>query len=114
MSEEPVTESFEFAGTRFTRRGRFIEMETDRTPEEQQEMDDILAKLRGEAEERITTATRELEVELGKYRSFDILSNLMMAELAIDPETYKEWSHQGSQAQCRVRDSTCPEGRIPI
>ena len=37
-------------------------------------------------------------MELGKYPTFDILSNLMIAELAIDPETYKEWSHQGSQA----------------
>ena len=98
MSEEPDTESFEIAGTRFTRHGRFVEVETDRTPEQQLEIDSALAKSRDEAEECIATATRELEVELSKYRSFDVLSNLMLVELAANPEAYKEWSHQGSQA----------------
>ena len=98
MSEEPAIESFEIAGTRFTRHGRFVHVESDRTPEQQEEMDAILARSRDEAEERIATATRELEVELGKYPTFDILSNLMIAELAVDPETYQEWSHQGNQA----------------
>ena len=98
MSEEPDFESFEIAGTRFTRHSRFVEVETHRTPEQQEEMDAVLAKLGDEAEERVATATRELEVELRKYPSFDILSNLMLVELAADPETYKEWSHQGSQA----------------
>lgn len=98
MGEEPVDESFEIAGTRFTRHGRFVEAETHRTPEQQLEIDSALAKSRDEAEECIATATRELEVELSKYRSFDVLSNLMLVELAANPETYKEWSHQGSQA----------------
>ena len=98
MSENPIDESLGLAGASFTQRGRFTEIETHRTPEQQRAMDAVLAVSRDEAGESIDTATRELEVELGKYHSFDVLSNLMIAELAIDPETYREWSHQGSQA----------------
>ena len=98
MSEEPVAESFEIAGTRLTRDGRLIQARTHRTPEQQKEMDAAIAKLRDGAEERIATATHELEVELSRYPSFDILSNLMIVEMAYDPETYKEWSHKGLQA----------------
>ena len=98
MSEEPDFESFEIAGTRFTRQGRFMHVEAHRTPEQQQEMDAIRNRLEDEAEECIASATRELEVELSKYPSFDILSNLMIVEMAYDPETYKEWSHKGLQA----------------
>ena len=98
MSEEPAIESLEIAGTHFTRHGRFLYAETHRTPEQQDEMDALLARLRDEAKERLITATRELEVELSKYHSFDILSNLMVVELAHDPETWQEWSHKGVQA----------------
>ena len=96
MSDEAATESFEIAGARFTRHGRLTEIETHRTPEQQRAMDAALAASRQQAEKRIAAATREIERELGKYRSFDILSNLLVAGMATD-ETYKGWSHQVNQ-----------------
>lgn len=40
----------------------------------------------------------ELEKLLEEYDSFDIIANLSFMNLSADPETYKEYAHEGLQA----------------
>ncbi|MEQ9379704.1 MAG: hypothetical protein RJP95_02490 [Pirellulales bacterium] len=52
----------------------------------------------------------EIEGILAKYNSFDILSCFSFIELAVDPETYREWSHDGLFAAVEYVALLCLKG----
>ena len=77
--------------------GRHIIMNTHRSPEEHKSLMADLRELRASLPETLRQEVKQLEELLLKYNSFDLLANLMFLEVFIDPETYKEYSHEGMQ-----------------
>lgn len=84
-------------GFRISLRDRAITIGATRTPEEHLQLMADLANSRDETRDLIRAKSHELEEELARYPTFDILAQISFAELHINPETYKEWAHDGLQ-----------------
>lgn len=82
----------------FGRKGRFIFQVNENTPEQQQE---FLAQLK-EASIQLTPEIErdiaELEELLLDYNPLDMIANAVLRNCVYDPETYREYSHDGNQA----------------
>ena len=78
--------------------GRFVHISAHRSPEEQVELTTTMASsepmLRAELKEK----AQALQDKLSKYDTFQVLSALSLMNHLADPETYKEWSHEGRPA----------------
>jgi hypothetical protein len=80
------------------RKGRFILTDTSRTEEEHRALLRGLAEQKDELSASIETQVEELETILSQYNPFDIIGNIWFANTITDPETYKEYEHEGSLA----------------
>jgi len=80
------------------RKGRFIIAESSRTEEEQRALLKNLAEQRDALKATIENRVKELEAILNQYDPFDIIGNIWLANAIIDPETYKEYAHEGNDA----------------
>jgi len=85
-------------GFRMERTGRVIVTDTRRSASEQREIMTSLAKLRDVQPQSITRQVEELEEILSRYDPLDVIANFSFANLMVDPETYKEYAHEGLQA----------------
>jgi len=85
-------------GFRMERRGRVIITDTHRTGEQHREILRRLAELHKSLPQTIESDAKELEALLSKFNSFDIIANVTFMNMVTDPETYKEYSHEGMQA----------------
>jgi hypothetical protein len=80
------------------RKGRFILIDTSRTEAEHRALLKGLAEQEDELIASIETQVEELEAILSQYDPFDIIGNIWFANTIVDPETYKEYEHEGSLA----------------
>ncbi len=85
-------------GFRIEKHGRFIVVQTNRTPEEQKQVMKNLCDLSKTLPGSIKEKAKKLEKELSKFNSFDIISHISRINLFSDPETYKEYSQEGCVA----------------
>jgi len=92
------TDVIEGFGFRIERHGRFIFMQTNRTPEQQRYLMTKLKEASKILPEEIKKKAQELGETLSRFNSFDIISQISLANLFINPETYKEPSHEGRPA----------------
>jgi len=84
-------------GIRIERHGRFVYFDTHRSEEEHKEILSAFASLHTKLEKDIPKKAKQLRKQLRDYNSFDIMANLSLINLFLDPETYKEYAHEGLQ-----------------
>lgn len=84
-------------GFRMERFGRVIITDTHRTEEQHREILRRLAELHESLPQTIENDAKELEGILRRFNSFDIIANISLMNVFVDPETYKEYSHEGMQ-----------------
>ncbi|MFC1848004.1 hypothetical protein ACFLXV_01680 [Chloroflexota bacterium] len=82
-------------GFRLERRGRHIIFDTNRTEAEHQEIVKTLAEMRIPLEERIKEKAEALRSTLRRFNSYDVIANMSLVNLSYNPETYKEYAHEG-------------------
>lgn len=95
---EELVDCLEGPGFEMLQKGRFILQRNTRSPDEHK---DFVGQIRAERSEllaSIESKSREIEALLHDFDSFDILASLALFESAIDPESYKEWEHEGLSA----------------
>ena len=85
-------------GIELRRHGRLTSVEVSRTPEEHRKMQEQLCQYAKTLPSEIDKIAASLKEELRRFNSFDILANLFFANLWFDPDTYKEYSHEGKSA----------------
>lgn len=88
--EKPPDEIFHGPGFTMTRRGRFIETRTHRSPREQEELKRRMWGSRPKILDEIKSRNTELEGIIRKYTSFDLVANLFLRCCAHDPDDYVE------------------------
>lgn len=86
----PPDDVFEAPGFRMTRYGRFVEMQTHRSPHEQAQLLQAVWESRQETRTRIQRATDELSTLIAKYSSFDLVANLWLRHGLVNADEYKE------------------------
>ena len=91
-------EAFEGFGFSMARYGRLISSQTHRSPEEQRELMTRLKKFGKELPDISKDIVKKIENNLSGYNSFDIIANISVANLIINPDTYKEYAHMGLSA----------------
>jgi hypothetical protein len=97
-SLEEFDEIFSGRGFTIARKGRFLLFRTARTEEEQKALLQDLADYRSVLSDSIEQQVQELEELLSRYEPFDIIGNISFANAILDPETYKEYEHEGNDA----------------
>jgi hypothetical protein len=90
MKRIPADEVFQAPGLTMQRRGRYVEIDTHRTPEQQAQLLAAIAEARPRMRADIEQATQQLEQLLHKYTSFDLVGHLWLTHGLFDIETYKE------------------------
>lgn len=88
-------EVFEGPGFRMERHGRFIYTETNRTPEEQEELVGRIANSAVPIRTGLIAAVEGLQTRLANHDTFTVLAALSLVNHLIDPETYQENTHKG-------------------
>jgi hypothetical protein len=73
-----------------SRRGRFLELRTNRTPEQQRELNRRMREARPEILATIEQKTAELLAIVHKYTSLDLVANLLLRDIFHNPDTYVE------------------------
>jgi hypothetical protein len=86
---------FERAGFRMERRGRFITLQTHRTPEEHKRFVKQIAESRPHLMAEIEKATQELIEIVHRFNSLEVLAQLWFINSVGDPNKYKEYSYEG-------------------
>ena len=89
-NEPPDDDVLEGPGFRMVRRGRHIELKTQRSPDEQRELLQRMRESRPKILDGIRSKTAEFVDILHKYTSFDLVANLFLLDVAHDPDEYKE------------------------
>jgi len=79
-SEKPPDDVFSGPGFKMVRRGRFLELTTNRSPEEQRELTRRIQKSRPQILAEIESKTTELRQIIHKYTSLDLVANLLLRE----------------------------------
>jgi hypothetical protein len=77
-------------GFTMKRRGRFLELKTRRSPEEQRELRKRMWESRPAILAEIQSKTAEFISILHKYTSLDLVANLLLHNVIHDPNEYKE------------------------
>lgn len=90
-------EVVEGPGVKIERYGRFIRWETSRTEEEQKKLLEALATYRPKLRQEIDEQVHKLESVLAKYDAINMIANFALVNVSYDPETYKEYAHEGKQ-----------------
>ena len=83
-------EVFERPDFTMKRYGRFIEIQTHRTPQQQAQLLKAIWENRPRLLEEAQRATDDLAALIGKYSSFDLVLHLWLQKALLDPDTYKE------------------------
>ncbi|MGD0207600.1 MAG: hypothetical protein ABSC89_08350 [Verrucomicrobiota bacterium] len=78
--------------------GRWNIVQSNRTPEEQAALMETLKEFRQNFPKQMAEKVAELEALIAKHNSFELLANLTVGRLFINPETYKETSHHHGDA----------------
>lgn len=107
MSKHQEGESFEMNGLRVERFGRFMRLRNVRGPGEHREAMRRAARLREDLPQVIAQQVSELEVILDRYDPLDIIAHISFLNMSADPETYKEWAHEGQQANVEYVTLLC-------
>ncbi|MDD5510538.1 MAG: hypothetical protein PHI12_07005 [Dehalococcoidales bacterium] len=84
-------------GIRIERHGRFIYTDTRRSEAEHKEILTAFASMVPELEKTIPQRADQLRRQLKAYNSFDVIANVVFQNLFVNPEQYKEYSHEGLQ-----------------
>src|SRR5579862_24940 len=87
--------------------GRWNFIQSNRTPEQQSALIGVTREFRQNFPKRIAEKVAELERILAKYDSFDLLANLTRGRLFINPETYKETTHDHGDAAVEYATLLC-------
>jgi hypothetical protein len=90
MKRTPPDDVFRGPGLTIRRRGRFVEINTHRTPAQQKQLLAVVAQSRVKMRANIEQATQEFEKLLHKYTSFDLVGHLWLRHGIFDMDTYKE------------------------
>lgn len=90
-------EVVEGPGVRIERYGRFIRWQTSRTEEEQKKLLEALATYRPKLRQETDEQVKKLESVLAKYDAINMIANFALVNISYDPETYKEYAHEGKQ-----------------
>jgi hypothetical protein len=90
MKRTPAEDVLRAPGLTMQRRGRFVEINTHRTPEQQAQLLAAITEARPRMRAEIEQATQRLEQLLHKYTSFDLVGHLWLTHGLFDIETYKE------------------------
>lgn len=98
MPKKRFFESLEGPGFRLTRQGRFISVDSRRTPEEHRALLGGLADYHRQLPEILRTKVDELERLVARFDPLDVIANVALKNIFANPETYKEYAHQGLQA----------------
>ena len=85
-------------GFKIARKGRFIFFDTTRTEEEHKEILKDLVKHIDGLPASIERQVKELEELMFQHDPFDIIGNISFYNAILDPETYKEYAHEGNDA----------------
>jgi hypothetical protein len=88
--DRPPDEVMETPFFRMERQGRFLKIESDRTPEEHAELVDNIVKNRHKLLERAVELRKELKELLHRYTSLDLLAHQIVQDLSEDPNSYQE------------------------
>jgi hypothetical protein len=104
-------EEFRTRGLTMRRYGRFIELHTHRTDEEQARLKQAIWESRRDIATRIQHATQKLSALIRKYSSFDLVGNLWLRQALFDPDEYKET--QSTQRPHFVEHATMLQLREP-
>jgi hypothetical protein len=88
--KSPDEDVFEGPGFKMSRRGRYLELKTHRSPEEQRELMRRMQESRPKILAEIERRTAELLEIIHKYTSLDLVANLLLREVLHDPDKYVE------------------------
>jgi hypothetical protein len=90
MKRTPPGDVISLPGLRIKRQGRSVEIDTHRTPAQQQRLLSAVSKSRDEMRTQIENATDQLAKLLHKYTSFDLVGHLWLRHGRFNMELYKE------------------------
>jgi hypothetical protein len=79
------------------RHGRFIRMLANRTEKEQRELVAAVARNRPKLKDEMDELAEKLQSTLAKYDAINMIANFALVNVSYDPETYKEYMHEGRQ-----------------
>jgi hypothetical protein len=82
-------------GFRMERHGRIIHATTDRTLDQQRELNERLAAAVAPMRDDLVEKVRAIEARLAKFDTFTVLAALGLQNHLLDPETYEEHTHKG-------------------
>jgi hypothetical protein len=85
-------------GLRIERFGKNIFVDIRPTKRQQRKAKKIIKKMRKILPKRIEKAARQLEAKLQDFFPIDVVSSISFLNLFGDPETFKEFSHEGNPA----------------
>jgi hypothetical protein len=91
-------EAFSFAGGTVARKGRFLVWEAHRTKEEHTAMLATMVANTEKFSRLIEDEIQELDQIILRYNPIDLIGNIGFANAITNPETYKEYAHQGKPA----------------
>jgi hypothetical protein len=95
ISSEPVEIGPGISAQNF---GRWDIIQSSRTPEEQANLINALKEFSEKFPSQMSEKVKAVENLIARHNSFDFLANLMLVELSINPETYKEPTHKHQDA----------------
>lgn len=87
---DPPDEVFERPGIKMIRRGRFLEVSSHRSPEEQKELNRRMRESRPAILATIEIKTKEFIELVHKYSSLDLVGNLFLRDALQNPNEYIE------------------------
>src|SRR5450432_123506 len=90
MKRTPPDDVFRRPGLTIRRRGRFVEINTHRTPAQQHQLLAAVGESRVKMQADMERATQEFEELLHKYTSFNLVGHLWLRHGIFDMESYKE------------------------
>jgi hypothetical protein len=89
-SGRPPDDVFETPLFKMERRGRFLTIQTDRTPEQQADIDTNIVNNRHKLLERAVEIRDELRDLLHRFTSLDLLAHQIAQDILQDPNSYQE------------------------
>ena len=98
MAKHRHYEGFEAGGLLVERFGRFMSMRNVRSPAQHREAIRRAAEFHKHAPELIAKQATELEGILDRYDPLDVMAHISFMNMSGNPETYKEWAHEGQPA----------------
>jgi hypothetical protein len=88
--EKPPDEVIEASLFKMEQSGRFLTIQTNRTPEEQAELFARILAHRHELLDRATEIQKELKVLLHRFTSLDLLAHQIARDILQDPNQYRD------------------------